>query len=426
MKFFSTKNSNNPVSFQEAVFRSLPPDNGLYFPENIPQLEREWILSLPDQSLKDIGFQIARQFVQGEIDEDSLKTIIAETLDFEIPLVSIEKDIYVLELFHGPTWAFKDVGARFLARTMGYFTRKTGEEITILVATSGDTGGAVAAGFHNVPGVNVVILFPKGKVSEVQQMQLTTWGDNITAVEIEGNFDDCQRLVKSSFLDSELNDKFNLSSANSINIARLIPQTFYYFWLYSQRNQEMVISVPSGNYGNLTAGILAHKMGLPVKRFIAASNVNKIVPEYLETGTYRPRDSVQTYSNAMDVGSPSNFVRLSRLFKDNYSEVCKKIEGFWLDDEGTLSTMRNCHKRQDYILDPHGAIGYQALKDKLKPGEEGVFLETAHPVKFQPVLDKAFDEKISYPEKVEPLLIKKSEFETMKADFEVFKGFLLS
>lgn len=425
MKFYSTNDRNHRVSFQEAVFRSLPPDNGLYFPERIPAFTKEWFENSWELSLPEIGFEVARAFIEDEIEESVLHEIVHDALGFEIPLVEVEDNIFSMELFHGPTWAFKDVGARFLARCMGYFTKRTGKEITILVATSGDTGGAVAAGFYGVPGVNVVILFPKGKVSEVQQLQLTTWGDNIAAFEIDGAFDDCQALVKKAFLDPELNSKLNLSSANSINIARLMPQTFYYFLIYSLMQEELVISVPSGNYGNLTAGLLAHKMGMPVKKFIAASNTNKIVPDYLETGEFQPKKSTRTYSNAMDVGDPSNFVRMMEIYHGSHKEVTSEIEGFWLNDEQTLEAMKKCFRSNEYILDPHGAIGYQALKEKLNQGEKGVFLETAHPVKFQPVLDLAFGGKIQYPEMVRELEKKPTLKTEIDNDFEVFKSILL-
>ncbi|MDH5609191.1 MAG: threonine synthase [Cyclobacteriaceae bacterium] len=427
MMYYSTNHHQQVATFQQAVYHSLPPDNGLYFPHSVPSLSHEWVASLPGLTKEEIGVEIARHFVGDEIGDDTLRQIVAETLQFDLPVVHVGDNIHSLELFHGPTWAFKDVGARFLARCLGYFNQKTGRENMILVATSGDTGGAVAAGFHQVPGTRVVVLYPRGKVSNVQKQQLTTWGDNITALEIDGTFDECQALVKQAFLDADLNRKFNLSSANSINIARLIPQSFYYFWAYAQKpSSQWVVSVPSGNYGNLTAGLLAWKMGLPVKRFIAAANSNHIVPDYLATGTYQPKPSQQTYANAMDVGNPSNFVRMLELFGHQHTAMTRLISGFHMDDTRILDTIRACHTATGYLLDPHGAIGYQALREGLQPGEDGLFLETAHPVKFLDVVEKALGFPLDYHDKIEALLQRTPVYASLKSDFEGFKSLLSS
>ncbi len=413
------------VSFKEAVINSLPADNGLFFPENIPLLSSGFFQNLRNKPKSEIGFEIARHFIGDEIPEDRLQQIVSETVDFDIPLVRVNNQISSLELFHGPTWAFKDVGARFLSRCLSYFMEQESKEINILVATSGDTGGAVAAGFFGVNGVKVTILFPKGKVSDVQQRQLTTWGGNIRAIEVDGTFDDCQKIVKTAFLDKELNKKVNLSSANSINMARLIPQSFYYFYAFQQLEswKEVVIAVPSGNYGNITAGLLAMKMGLPIKRFIAAANANRVVQDYLITGNYDPKPSIQTYANAMDVGAPSNFVRMLELFGESYEEFTKVISGYCLLDEGILQVIENCAKEYDYMLDPHGAIGYQALMKNLKKGEHGFFLETAHPVKFLDVMEKASIKLPNYTNKISSLLEKESRFDRIGAEYEEFRAF---
>jgi len=426
LNYYSTNNREQIASFEGAVFNSLPPDNGLYFPEHIPKVSY-FLGSMASLTKEDIGFEIARHFVDHEIPENILRSIVAETVNFDLPLVAIDEKISAMELFHGPTWAFKDVGARFLSRCMGYFNESREKEVHVLVATSGDTGGAVAAGFYGVEGVKVTILFPKGKVSDVQQQQLTSWGDNIQALEIDGSFDDCQKLVKTAFLDKDLNGKINLSSANSINIARLIPQSFYYFFTFQQLEnwENVVFSIPSGNYGNLSAGLLAWKMGLPIKRFIAASNANKIVPDYLNTGEYKPKESVQTYANAMDVGAPSNFVRVLEIFRSDHGRMCEMIEGFSLSDEEILATMRQCNDDKNYVLDPHGAIGYEALRQLLKPEEQGIFFETAHPVKFVDVVEKALGRSVDYTDKIEGLMQRSAEFTSLPANFEELKGVLM-
>ncbi len=424
MRFISTNDPKDAVTFEQAIFRSLPLGGGLYFPEKIPSpFNEETILK---RSLHEIYLEISQAFIGEEIPKSELEGIISETLSFPLPLIEVEPRIHSLELFHGPTWAFKDVGARFLSRCMGFFSKKRGEQVTILVATSGDTGGAVAAGFHGVKGVEVKILFPKGKVSGVQKQQLTTWGDNIAAFEVDGTFDDCQRLVKKAFLDRDLNESYNLSSANSINIARLIPQSFYYFNALKELGamQDVVISVPSGNFGNLTAGLMAWKMGLPVKRFIAATNINKVVPDYLTSGNYVPKASMETYANAMDVGDPSNFVRLSRIFGDQHDAVVKMISGFFMTDDQIVETMKSCFQQNDYLLDPHGAIGYQALKTQLNNEENGIFLETAHPVKFPDVVNQKVDLDVKYQGKINEFTRRETNYQTIPNDFSVFKDTL--
>jgi threonine synthase len=427
MKFFSTNNPHLKVDFQSAVLNSLPQDNGLYFPESIPALPSSFFKNLKTKSKADIGFEVAKALIGDEIPADRLYQIVEETIDFELPMVSISTRIHALELFHGPTWAFKDVGARFLSRCMGYFLESQGEEVHVLVATSGDTGSAVAAGFHGIPGIQVTILFPKGKVSGIQQLQLTTWGGNIRALEVDGTFDDCQRLVKTAFLDKELNEKLRLSSANSINIARLIPQSFYYFYAFQQLVswEKTVVAVPSGNYGNLTAGLLAWKMGLPVHRFIAASNANRIVPEYLETGIYTPKPSVQTYANAMDVGAPSNFARMLTLFDQSHVDMTHRISGFSLNDVEILEEIKRVNDENGYLLDPHGAIGHAALGTQLHPDEQGIFLETAHPVKFLNVIEMALGTAPDYAEKISQWTSKTEQFDTISKDYASFRERLM-
>ncbi len=426
MKFFSTANRQEVVDFESAVFNSLPRSGGLFYPERIPTLfdKASDFLSLTNE---EIALRIARAYVGNEIPEQRLQQLVEEVISFPFPLERISDNISSLELYHGPTWAFKDLGARFLSRCMGYFTERAGKEITILVATSGDTGGAVAAGFYQVPGVKVKILFPKGKVSKVQQLQLTTWGGNIEAFEIDGTFDDCQRLVKTAFNDTDLQKNCNLSSANSINIARLIPQSFYYFFAVKQlgNDEDIVISVPSGNFGNLTAGLMAWKMGLPVKRFIAATNSNHIVPDYLKSGNYEPRKSMETYANAMDVGDPSNFVRMLELF-GTHESMKSMVSGFWLDNNGILESMQRGIEKYDYLTDPHGAIGLKALESSLNADESGIFLETAHPVKFLDVVNKVPGVNTDFEEKTRSLFTKTSEFRSLSSDFKDFKELLMA
>lgn len=432
MKFYSTNRTSPAVGFQEAVIKSLPADNGLYFPETIPDFS--FLNELENPTLPQLGYEILRPFCEEDISESVLEDLVHDALNFKIPLVEIESGIHSLELFHGPTYAFKDVGARILARCLGHFNKDSNREVTILVATSGDTGGAVASGFYGVEGVNVVILYPAGKVSDLQEKQLTTLGGNITALEIDGTFDDCQALVKQAFLDAELNKSLNLSSANSINIARWIPQSIYYFWacfhLKKQglrqelkENQNLVLSIPSGNYGNLAAGILAKKMGAPIKRFVASSNLNDVVPRYLDTGSYNPKSTIQTYSNAMDVGKPSNFPRMQELYSQDYEKMVADISGDRMDNPETLFTMQQCWEENQYLLDPHGAIGYHLLKESLQENETGVFLETAHPCKFMPVIEKVIPDYV-VPEFASELLGKEKKATKLDAKYDLLPEFL--
>lgn len=404
MKYYSTNKSVPEVSYEEAIVKGLPEDNGLFMPERIELLPQSFIDGLKDSSLQEIGYQVASRFIEDEIPEKDLRQIVNETLAFDIPAVEVEKDIYSLELFHGPTLAFKDVGARFLARCLSYFSSKKARKATILVATSGDTGSAVAHGFLGLENINVVILYPKGKVSDIQEKQLTTLGQNITALEVNGTFDDCQALVKKSFLDKPVKDKFHLTSANSINIARLIPQSFYYFWAYAQVKDDrpIYISVPSGNYGNLTAGLLAQKMGLPIDRYIASANANDIVPNYLTNGIFDPRASVETISNAMDVGNPSNFARMLDLFKEDVNIFRDHISGYSYTDEETKVCMQEVYNEHGYMLDPHGAVGYLGLKEYMKDKDSvGIFFETAHPAKFGDVVEETIDTRIIIPARLQ-------------------------
>ena len=426
MKFYSTNGQSSPVSFKEAVIKSLPSDKGLYYPEEIPELDFLFLETLSYYSLPQIGFEVLRQFCKDDIPEAKLQEILEGALNFEIPVVEVEKNIHALELFHGPTYAFKDVGARFLARCLGYFNETENKEVTILVATSGDTGGAVASGFYEVPGVNVVILYPSGKVSDLQEKQLTTLGKNIKAIEVKGNFDDCQAMVKKAFHDTDINAKLNLSSANSINIARWLPQSLYYFEAYKQlQKDKLVVSVPSGNYGNITAGMLAKKMGLPIHRFIAASNANDVVPRYLIDEQYSPRPTVPTLSNAMDVSDPSNHPRMLELHEKSFKDIIKHISGFTLSDEQTLKVMKECDQENNYILDPHGAIGYAALKAGLQKKETGLFLETAHYSKFLSTVEQALGKEIPLPDFVSELMKKEKEAILINNDYEAFKAYLI-
>ena len=432
MKYISTRKQEE-TNIKIAILKGLADDGGLFMPEYIPQLEADFFENLPNLSLQEIGFRVAKEFLGESISDDNLKEIIDEVLNFEIPAVKIRENIYSLELFHGPTMAFKDVGARFMARMMAYFSE--GKPMKVVVATSGDTGSAVASGFFNVPGIEVYILYPKGKVSPLQEKQLTTWGGNIKALEIDGTFDDCQALAKQILSDEELNQKFTLTSANSINIARLIPQSFYYFWAFAQLQKlgkPIVFSVPSGNFGNLTAGLFAKKMGLPIHQFIAATNANDVVPKFLETGNYESKPSKQTISNAMDVGNPSNFERMKSLFNDDVSEFKKEIESYSFSDEETKSTMIKVKNDFYYILDPHGAVAYlgletlrQAQSDKKNESFIGVLLETAHPAKFVEVVEEVLKEKIEIPEKLEAFNKKEKQSLEFPADFELVKQFLM-
>ncbi|WP_321281117.1 threonine synthase [Marinifilum fragile] len=428
MKYFSTNNKELRYSFKEAVVKGLAPDKGLFFPVNIPKLSDQFFNELPNKSLAEIGFEVAKHFVGEDIKEKELKNICEEVFNFPIPLVKVEEGVYGLELFHGPTCAFKDVGARFMSRCLSAFAKESKRELTILVATSGDTGSAVANGFLGVEGVKVIILYPKGKVSHIQEQQLTTMGQNITALEVEGTFDDCQALVKDAFADEELNDKYKLTSANSINIARLLPQSFYYFYAWAQlqeKNKEVIVSVPSGNYGNLTGGLLAKQMGLPIHKFVAAANRNKIVPDYLDSGKYQPKPSVQTISNAMDVGAPSNFSRMMEIYKENYSDVIKDINGAWYSDDETKAVMKEVYERESYILDPHGAVGYLGLNKYLNREKQvGIFLETAHPAKFKDIVEKVIEKEVEIPNYLQECLKKEKKCVVIGKEYQVFKNYL--
>ena len=389
MKYISSRDKNHIVSFEEAVKRGLAPNKGLYMPQEFIKMDDDFYANLFDMGLQEIGYQVGKKYVGDEIPDADFKALCNEVLNFDIPLVMVKDNIYSLELFHGPTCAFKDVGARFMARCLGYFSQKNKEKTVILVATSGDTGSAVARGFLNVPGVDVIILYPSGKVSEIQEKQLTTNGGNITALEVNGVFDDCQRLVKTAFANFDTKNRFHLTSANSINIARLIPQSFYYYYAVAQaKDYDTAICVPSGNFGNLTGGILAWKSGLTIKQFVAATNINDTVPNYLESGIYTPKPSKQTISNAMDVGDPSNFERLELIFDRDSKKMHQTIEGYSFTDDQTRKKMQQVKDLYGYTLDPHGAVGYLGIEKYLaaNPGTKGIFLETAHPAKFLDVV----------------------------------------
>ena len=429
MILYSTNNKENTADLKKAVMKGLPEDNGLYMPSEIPQLPKEFIENLSDYSFQEIAFTVSKTLLQDAIQENELKKIIENSITFPAPVVNLNEDMSVLELFHGPSLAFKDFGARFMAQLMSYFNRDEDKELVILVATSGDTGGAVAAGFHKTPGIKVVILYPSGKVSHLQEKQLTTLGHNITALEVDGTFDDCQALVKKAFLDEELNKNIRLSSANSINIARLIPQSFYYFEAYKQlkTDKKVAFCIPSGNFGNLTAGLLAKRMGLPVHEFIAATNDNNVVPDYLETGKYTPRPSVATLSNAMDVGNPSNFARMNDLYCSTWDIMKEEIKGFSYTDNATETGVLEVKTSFDYTIDPHGAVGYLALKDYQKANKDvhGVILETAHPSKFLPDVERILGNKIEVPERLAILSDKKKESIPISIEFSPFKDWLL-
>ncbi len=433
MILYSTKNTELKASLEEAVFRSLPADNGLYMPTEIPPVSSEFLKNIDRLSFNEIAFEVSKTLLNEDISDADIRMIVDRAFDFDAPVVPIEDNTFCLELFHGPSMAFKDFGARFMASLMSYFLVRSQKEIYILVATSGDTGGAVAQGFYNVPGINVTILYPSGKVSDIQEKQLTTLGGNITALEVNGTFDDCQTLVKQAFLDVELNQKYNLASANSINISRLIPQSFYYFRAYAQVKHlglPVVFSVPSGNFGNLSAGILAYKMGLPIGHFVATTNRNNVVPNYLNNGSYNPVPSVETVSNAMDVGNPSNFVRMTRFFGDEWGRVKQNISGFWFDDEQTKTAMREVHERTGYLMCPHTAVAYLGLKEyKHLTNKEvaGVFLSTAHYAKFLNVVEEALGtHEVEIPTRLADLLNKTKVAVPMSTRFEDFKHYLLS
>ena len=432
MIFYSTKTKDLKASLEKAVFQSLPPDNGLYMPEYIPQLSQDFLNSIETKSFKEIAVEVAYTLLSDDIARKDIEKMIEDAYDFEAPIVQITPDDYVLELFHGPSMAFKDFGARFMAALMSYFLIRSEKEIRILVATSGDTGGAVAQGFYKVPGISVTILYPSGKVSEIQEKQLTTLGHNITAIEVDGTFDDCQKLVKEAFLDEELSSKFNLSSANSINIARLIPQSFYFFSAYAQLkklNKPLVFSIPSGNFGNLSAGLLAYRMGLPVQQFLASTNLNNSVPRYLDSSSFEPLPSIETISNAMDVGNPSNFVRMIRFFNDDWNLVREKISGYFFNNEQTQETMREIYANANYVVCPHTAVAFRGLQEyrnKNKENFTGVFLSTAHPAKFIDLVEETLDKPVDIPERLKLILSVEKVSIKMKPSFIEFKSLLMN
>lgn len=431
MKFFSTNNPNLEINLEEAIFRGLPPDNGLYMPSEIPELSADFFQNIASFSFNEIAFQVSHALIGNEIPVADLKNIIDNAMTFDAPLINIHDNIYSLELFHGPSLAFKDFGARFMASLMSYYLEKNKtKEINILVATSGDTGSAVAQGFLKMPNIKVTILYPSGGVSDIQEKQLTTLGYNITALEVAGTFDDCQKMVKAAFLDKELSEQLNLSSANSINISRLIPQAFYYFYAYSRLGEKpLVFSVPSGNFGNLCAGVIAKKMGLPVHKFIASTNVNNVIPEYLNTGIYTPRASIQTIANAMDVGNPSNFARLNYIYGNNVEKMRQDIIGKSYTDEMVRTTLKTVDTKYGYTLDPHGAIAYMGLSDFLAENKNlavnGIFLETAHPGKFCDDVESILKRKLTLPLSLQASLHQVKQSIKIAASFEALKSFLL-
>ena len=433
MKYYSTNKQSQSVSLQEAVVKGLASDRGLFMPEAIKALPSSFYDHIEDLSFQEIAYRVADAFFGEDIPADTLKDIVYDTLNFDVPLVKVEENIYSLELFHGPTLAFKDVGGRFMARLLSYFIRKEGQkDVNVLVATSGDTGSAVANGFLGVEGIHVYVLYPKGKVSEIQEKQFTTLGQNITALEVDGTFDDCQALVKSAFMDKELNDHLLLTSANSINVARFLPQAFYYFYAYAQLkkmgqadNKKVVVCVPSGNFGNITAGLFGKQMGLPVSRFIAANNKNDIFYQYLQTGKYNPRPSVATIANAMDVGDPSNFARVLDLYQESHEAICRDISGTTYTDEQIRETVKTTYQQMGYLLDPHGACGFRALKEGLKEGEVGVFLETAHPAKFLETVEDIIADKVTIPAKLQEFMKGEKQSLPLSKEFADFKAYLL-
>lgn len=431
MKYYSTNRQSSLVSFKEATINGQAPDKGLYFPEIINLLDEDFINNIDQYPNEEIAYKVISPYVGSEIPEEKLRQIVSETVNFPVPLVKVTNSILSLELFHGPTLAFKDIGARFMSRCLGYFVQGDSRKVTVLVATSGDTGGAVANGFYDVAGVDVVILYPSGKVSAVQEKQLTALGKNIHALEVAGTFDDCQQMVKQAFADKELTGKKFLTSANSINVARWLPQQFYYFFAYKQwadKNNPPVISVPSGNFGNICAGILAMQSGLPVKHFIAACNVNDILSDYLQTQELKPKQAIATLSNAMDVGNPSNFVRILEIFNHQFPELKSKLSSYSINDDETIATIKEVYDKHNYLLDPHGAVGYLALKRYLAdhPGENGIFLETAHPVKFPGAVVKITGKTIEAPDSVQAIMRSEKKSILIEAEYEALKDFLLA
>jgi threonine synthase len=429
MKFYSLNHPIPETSFKEAVIAGIAPDKGLYFPESITPLRSDFFDTIENLSNLEIAFQAIRQFVGEDIPDNVLKEILKNTLDFDFPVVEIEENVATLELFHGPTMAFKDVGARFMANCLGYFSQDENEEVTVLVATSGDTGGAVANGFLGVDGVNVVILYPSGKVSDIQEKQLTTLGQNIVAMEVNGTFDDCQRMVKTAFLDEEITAHKKLTSANSINVARWLPQLFYFLFAYKQaksKGKEMVFSVPSGNFGNICAGMVAQKLGMPVKHFVASTNVNDVVPKFMREGIYNPVPSIATISNAMDVGDPSNFVRIRHLYQDDLSTLKENLSSYAFTDDATKAAMKEVHTQTGYVMDPHGAVGYLGLKEyqKNNPNTYGIFLETAHPVKFLDVVEETLGLSPEIPSQIQKVMGRQKKSNKISS-YDALKSYLL-
>ena len=433
MKYYSTNKKVTGVSLQDAVVKGLAEDKGLFMPDKIKALPQSFFDTIEDLSFQEIAYAVADAFFGEDVEAAALKEIVYDTLNFDVPLVHVNDNIYSLELYHGPTLAFKDVGGRFMSRLLGYFIQKQGDDtkVNVLVATSGDTGSAVANGFLGVKGIHVYVLYPKGLVSPIQECQFTTLGQNITALEVDGTFDDCQALVKSAFMDEELNAKLKLTSANSINVARFLPQSFYYFYAYAQlkkigKGDNVVMCVPSGNFGNITAGLFGKKMGLPVKRFIAANNRNDIFLQYLKTGDYKPRPSVSTIANAMDVGDPSNFSRVLDLYDGSHAAISAEISGVSYNDEQIAETLKNCFSETNYLLDPHGAVGYRALQEKLQENEIGIFMETAHPAKFLQTVENIIGQKVEIPQKLQEFMKGTKQSMELSKDFDTFKKYLLS
>ena len=436
MRYYSTNKQAQPASLDEAVIKGLAPDRGLYMPERIESLPADFFKNIEHKTFQEISFEVAKAFFGEDIEADKLEAIVYDTLSFDCPVVNVCGDIWALELFHGPTLAFKDVGARFMARMLAYFIskgkltgRQKNETVNVLVATSGDTGSAVANGFLGVDGIHVYVLYPKGKVSKIQECQFTTLGRNITALEVDGTFDDCQALVKDAFADQELNGRLCLTSANSINVARFLPQAFYYFNAYARMKERglaenLVFCVPSGNFGNITAGLFAKRMGLPVKRFIAANNANDVFLEYLRTGEYNPRPSIQTIANAMDVGAPSNFARILDLYHCSHDAISADISGAAYTDAQIREAMAECYRNNGYILDPHGACGWRALTENLQPGETGVFLETAHPAKFKDTVEQAICSSVTIPPHLAAFMQGEKQSVAMTNKFDDFKRYL--
>ena len=432
MKYYSTNKKVSGVSLQDAVVKGLAEDKGLFMPDMVKVLPQSFYDNIENLSFQEIAYTVADSFFGDDVEAEALKEIVYDTLNFDVPLVHVVDNIYSLELYHGPTLAFKDVGGRFMSRLLGYFIQKQSKtKINVLVATSGDTGSAVANGFLGVEGIHVYVLYPKGLVSPIQECQFTTLGQNITALEVDGTFDDCQALVKSAFMDEELNEKMKLTSANSINVARFLPQSFYYFYAYAQLKKagkaaNLVMCVPSGNFGNITAGLFAKRMGLPVKRFIAANNRNDIFLQYLQTGEYKPRPSVSTIANAMDVGDPSNFARVLDLFGGSHDAIVSEISGVSYNDLQIAETLKACYSETGYLLDPHGACGYRALKEGLANNETGVFLETAHPAKFLETVERIIGEKVEIPLKLQEFMKGEKKSLSLSKDFKDFKNYLLA